>query len=84
MICKSKKLKSTFIEVSLPKKNNLIIEFICRHPCIDVCTFKDKMVQKTTKEANKTVVLLGGFYIDFLNFDTSAHINTQNGRGSNL
>ena len=45
-----------------------------------ICTFNDHflnpLLEKLYKEANKTIVLLGDFNIDLLNFDRSSHINT--------
>ena len=41
MIYKAKRYESTFIKVTLPKKINLIVGCIYRHPCMDECTFKD-------------------------------------------
>ena len=41
MIYKAKRYESTFIKVTLPKKTNLIVGCIYRHPCMDECTFKD-------------------------------------------
>ena len=80
MIYKSKKIDSTFIEVTLPKKTNLIVGCIYRHLCMQICAFNDhylnSLLDKLSKEANKTIVLLGDFNIDLLNFDTSNHINT--------
>ena len=38
-IYKAKKLESIFVEVVLSKKINLIIEYIYKHPCMDIYTF---------------------------------------------
>ena len=53
MINKSKKLESTFIEVILPYKSNLIIECIYRHPCMDICTFNDHYLNPLLKKLSK-------------------------------
>ena len=46
---------------------------------MDICTFNDHylnpLLDKLSKEANKTIVLLGDFNIDLLNFDTSEYVN---------
>ena len=56
-----KKLKSIFVEVVLPKKSNLIVGGIYKHPCIDICTFNDhylnKLSDNLSEEANKTIAL---------------------------
>ena len=45
-----------------------------------ICTFNDHylnpLLDNLSKEANKTIVLLGDFNIDLLNFDTSEHVST--------
>ena len=47
---------------------------------MDLCTFSDDylnpLLDTLSKEANKTIVLLGDFNIDLLNFDTSEHAST--------
>ena len=79
-IYKPKKLESIFVEVVLPKKSNLIVGCIYKHPCMDICTFNDHylnpLLDNLSKEANKTIVLLGDFNIDLLNFDTSEYVST--------
>ena len=76
----SKKLESTFIEVNLSRKSNLIIGRVYRHPCMRIFTFNNHylnpLLEKLSKDANKTVVLLGDFNINLLNFDISDQINT--------
>ena len=78
-IYKPKKLESVFVEDVLPKKSNLIVRCIYKHPCMDICTFNDHYLiplLDMSKEANKTIVLLGDFSIDLLNIDTSEHVST--------
>ena len=47
---------------------------------MDICTFNDHylnpLLDNLSKEANKTIVLLGDFNIDLLNFDTSEYAST--------
>ena len=80
VIYKPKKVESVFIVLILPKKNNLIAGCIYKYPCMDICTFNDyyllPMLDNLSKKANKTIVLLGDFKIDLLNFDTSEHVTT--------
>ena len=79
-IYKPKKRKSVFVKVILPKKSNLLVGFIYKHPCLDTCSFNDHylnpLLDNLSKKANKTIVLLGDFNIDLLNFDTSEHVST--------
>ena len=74
------KLKKLFVEVILPRKSNLIIGCIYKHPCMDICTFNDHylnlLLDNLSKDSNKTIVLLGEINIDLLNFDTSEHVST--------
>ena len=79
-IYKPNKLESIFLEVILPEKSNLIVGCIYKHPCMGICTFNDHylnpLLDNLSKEANKTIVLLGDFNIDLLNFDTSEYVST--------
>ena len=47
---------------------------------MDICIFHDHylnpLLDNLSKISNKTIVLLGGFHIDLLNFDTSEHVST--------
>ena len=80
VIYKPKKLESIFVEVVLPKKSNLSVGCIYKHPCMDICSFNvhflNLLLDNLSKVANKTIVLLGDFNIDLLNFDTSEHFST--------
>ena len=82
-----KKLESIFVEVVLPKKSNLIVGCICKHPCMDICTFNDHylnpLLDNLSKEANKTTALLSDFNIDLLNFDTSEYVSFLDDLASN-
>ena len=64
-----------FVEVTLPKKSNLIVGCIYKHPCMDICIFNyhylNPLLDNLSREANKTIVLLGDFSIHLLNVDTS-------------
>ena len=55
-----------------PKKTNMIVGCIYRHPHMDLNEFNDyyvnNLLDKLSKE-NKTVLLLGDFNIDLLNYD---------------
>ena len=85
MIYKERKFESTFIEVIMSNKTNLIVVCIYRHGytdslCMDICTFNDHYISLSldnlSKEANKAIVLLGDFNIDLFNFNSSNYINT--------
>ena len=47
---------------------------------MDICTFSDHylnlLLDNLSKEANKTILLLGDFKIDLLNVDTSQYVST--------
>ena len=79
-IYKPKKLEPVFVEVVLSRKSSLIVGCIYKHPCIDICTFNDyylnPLLDNLSKEANKTIFLLGDFNIDLLNFDASENVST--------
>ena len=77
-IYKSKELESAFIEILSPKKTNVIVGCIYRHPDMQLNEFNDyyinNLLDKLSKE-NKTVFLLGDFNIDLLNYDQHSLTN---------
>ena len=77
-IYKFTELESTFIETLNPKKANVIMRCIYRHPHMDLNEFNDyyinNLLDKLSKE-NKTVFLLGDFNIDLLNYDQHSLTN---------
>ena len=77
-IYKSTELESTFIEILSPKKTNVIVGCIYRHPDMQLNEFNDyyinNLLDKLSKE-NKTVFLLGDFNIDLLNYDQHSLTN---------
>ena len=62
-----------------PKKTNVSVGCIYRHPHMDLNEFNDyyinNLLDKLSKE-NKTVFLLGDFNIDLLNYDQHSRTNT--------
>ena len=58
----------------------MIVGCIYKHLCMDISTFNDHylnlFLDNLSKEANKTIVLLGDFNSDLLNFDTSEYVST--------
>ena len=70
-IYKSNKLESTFIEVLNPKKSNIIIGCIYKHPSMDLNDFNTNYLNnldKVSKE-QKSVFLLGDFDVNALNYN---------------
>ena len=71
-------LESEFIEIYNPKKTNIIIECICKHPNLNINEFNgdylNKLLDKLSKE-NKTIFFLSNFKINLLNYDI--HIPTN-------
>ena len=65
-------LESTFIELINPKKTNVIIGCIYRHPNMELNEFNEDylnvLLHKISKE-NKSVFLLGDFNVDLLKYD---------------
>ena len=63
-IQKTHELKSTFIEIINPKKSNIILGVVYRHPTMDLNEFNDKYVNKLLDKItneNKTIFLLRDF-----------------------
>ena len=74
MIYSPSELESIFIEIILPKKSNLVIGCVYRHPSMSIDNFNKNfltpLLEKLSKEPNKTIFLLGDFNIDLLKFDS--------------
>ena len=66
-IHKKRDLESTFIEIINPKKSNIIVGCIYRHPNMDLNKFNsdylNPLLAKLSKE-KKTVSLLGDYNVD--------------------
>ena len=65
-------LESTFIEIFIPKKSNIIVGVIYWHPSMDLtelnCNYLKKLLQNISKE-QKSVFLLRDFNVDLLNYN---------------
>ena len=70
---KSNELESVFIKIVTPKKNNIIIGCIYRHPSMELQEFNDNylnpLLDKITEE-NKKIFLMGDFNVDLMKTDT--------------
>jgi hypothetical protein len=70
----SKNLESIFIEILQPKKTNIIVGSIYRHPIMSIEDFNNEflnpLLEKVGSE-NKTVILLGDFNVDLLKADSN-------------
>ena len=77
-IYKATELESSFVEISNPKRSNIITGCIYRHPNIDLDEFNDNylniLFDKISKE-NKSVFLHGDFNVDLLKYDKHAPTN---------
>ena len=77
-IYKATELKSSFIEISIFKRCNIIIGCIYRHPNMDLDEFNDNylniLLDKLSKK-NKCVFLLGDFNIDLSKYNKHAPTN---------
>ena len=71
-IYKKNELKSTFIETVNPKKSNIVVGVIYRHPSINLidfnCSYLIKLLENICKE-QKFIFLLGDFYVNLLNYN---------------
>ena len=77
-IYKKNELESTFIEIVNPKKSNIIVGVIYRHPSMDLADFNsnylNKLLENTSKE-QKSVFLLGDFDVNLLNYNEHNQTN---------
>jgi len=72
--------ESTFIEIIIPNKKNLIIGCIYRHPssAISITDFSDNYLEPVLNiilAENKTCALMGDFNIDLLKCSSNENIN---------
>ena len=71
-IYKKNELESTFTEIANPKKSNIIVGVIYRHPFMDLtdftCNYLNKLLENISKE-QKSIFLLGDFNVNLLNYN---------------
>ena len=71
-IYKSFELGSTFMEICNPKKTNITIGCIYKHPNVNITEFNDdylnELFDKLSQES-KTIFILGNVNINLLNYD---------------
>ena len=71
-IYKANQLESTFVEIINPKKSNIVIGCLYKHPNMDILDFKNnypsQMFEIVSKE-RKQVFLLGDFNRNLLNYN---------------
>ena len=71
-------LESTFIEIVNPKKSNIIVGVIYRHPSMDLtdfnCNYLNKLLENISKE-QKSIFLLGDFNVNLLNYNEHNQTN---------
>ena len=73
----SKKLESTFVELLIKGKKNIIVGCIYKHPFLEIDEFNtlfNKVLDKISRE-NKDVFLLGDFNIDLLKVQDDNNID---------
>ena len=67
-------MESTFIEIVNPRKSNIIVGVIYRHPSMDLadfnCNYLNKLLENTSKE-QKSIFLLGEFNVNLLNYNNT-------------
>ena len=77
-IYKNNELESTFIEIVNPKKSNILVGVIYRHPSMDLadfnCDYLNKLLESISKE-QKSIVLLGDFNVNHLNYNEHNQTN---------
>ena len=69
-IYKKFELESTFVEIINPKKSNIIVGTIYRHPEMDVTEFNNifnNLLKKINQE--QKTVFLGDFNIDLMHYN---------------
>ena len=71
-------MKSTFIEIVNPRKSNITVGVIYKHPSMDLadfnCNYLNKVLENASKE-QKSVFLLGDFDVNLLDYNEHNEIN---------
>ena len=71
-------MESTFIEIVNPKKSNIIVGVIYRHPSMDLtdfnCNYLNQLLENISKE-KKIYFLLGDFNVNLLNYNEHNQTN---------
>ena len=77
-IYKKNELESTFIEIVNPKKSNISVGVIYRHPSMDLadfnCNYLNKILENISKE-HKSIFFLGEFNVNLLNYNENNQTN---------
>ena len=77
-VYKKNELESTFIEIAKPRKSNIIVGVIHRHPSMDLtdfnCNYLNKLFENIFKE-QKSVFLHGHFNVNLLNYNEHNQTN---------
>ena len=77
-IYKKNEVESTFIEIVNPRKSNMIVGVIYRHPSMDLnnfnCNYLNKLLKNISKE-QKSIFLLGDFDVNLLNYNEHNQTN---------
>ena len=75
---KPHKTESVFVEVIMPKRTNIIVGCIYRHPDNNIDDFNTNylrpVLQKLSKESSKNIFLLGDFNIDLVKFNSCSSV----------
>ena len=68
----------SFIEIVNPKKSNILVGVIYRHPSMDLpdfnCNYLNKLLENISKE-QKSIFLLGDVNVNLLNYDEHDQTN---------
>ena len=71
-------MEPTFIEIVNPRKSNIKVGVIYRHPSMDPadfnCNYSNKLLENIPKE-QKSIPLLGDFNVNFLNYNEHNETN---------
>ena len=77
-IYKKNELESTFIEIFNPRKSNIIMGVIYRHPSMDLtdfnCNYLNKLLENFSRE-QKSIFLLRHFNVNLLNYNEHNQTN---------
>ena len=72
-------MESTFTEIVNPRKSNIIVRVIYRHPSMDLahfnCNYLNKLLENISNKEQKSVFLPGDFNVNLLNYNEHNETN---------
>ena len=76
-ICSPKELESTFVEILIPKKQNLIVGTIYNHSPMKLHKFNNIFLELLFKTKNQIAILAGDLNLNLLNYNKKGELHAR-------